>query len=206
MYRDGYGLEGPALQYISECISSAPQMRIYYGEYERVRGIRHLKYSTLYKTIGILQHKNFSKGRFFSDICAGQGGPRSYAKARIDSLYHFMPLTEELDMDASYLYAILLGLPHNRKRFVNCALPVRRAEVEAFIRFTDALLKSDHRRGISIIENNEVRINSTELCDLISGHYEDIDRIIDLYVHEEAPLGRVIECMKLPLALQDGAL
>jgi hypothetical protein len=51
-----------------------------------------------------------------------------------------------------------------------------------------------------------VRINSTELCDLISEHHEDIDRIIDLYVHEEAPLGRVIECMKLPLALQDGAL
>lgn len=206
MYYDNYGLEVSALRYISECISNAPQMRVYYGMYERVSGIKHLNHATLYKAIGILHHKNFEGGRFYADICAGKAGPRSYAKARIDSLYHFMPLTDELEMDASRLYAIIRGLPHNRKRFVNCSLPVRRREVEAFIRFTDALLKSDHRRGVTIIDHHEVRLNSEELCTLVAKHAEDVDRLIELYVDEGVPLGRVIECMRLPLALQDGAL
>lgn len=205
-YYDRYSRDAAALQYISECISGQPKMRMYYGMHERVRGIRHLKANTLHKVIGILQHKNFEEGRFLSEICAGTDGPVSYAKARIDSLYHFMPIAEKYGITAGHLYSILRGLPHNRKRFVNCWLPVRRNEVEAFLIFTIELLKTEHRRGISVIDNREIRLNSPELCALVIENKDDLDRLIQLYCHEGIPIGRVKECLAAPLALQEGAL
>lgn len=203
---DKYGRQQAALSFISDLISNHHKMTLYYGTYERLRGVVHLDTSTLYKIIGIMQNKNFLEGKFMSKLCAGTDGPKSYAKARIDSLYHFMPLTDEYKVDVNTLYAVLRGLPHNRKRFVNCSLPVRRNEVEAFLRFTLELLNSSHRNGISVLNNSEIRLNSDELCSLIVKHQHDMERLIELFCRQGIPLGRVLECLDAPAALQEGAL
>lgn len=217
-----------AVQYVRECLRPMNETEVYwtltYARNDPIWGLRELKTPTIYKVVGIIQsiafsQKNMENGRhgrdrFIPDICAGKYRTKTQRKAAIDSVYHFLYLVKDKKkVDAGVLHDMLRGLPCNKKNFVNCSLPVRRAQVEALLKFMIASVEDPYRdsyerrpRGLSVQFDGTVIINSPELIDLLWRRHEDADRIITMFVDEGAELGVIEDRLNTHTALDIGVL
>lgn len=232
-YYPGYGDERSsaheaAVQYVLGCLRPMNDEGLYwtisYARNDPQRGLREMSTPTLYKLIGIIQSLAFSqkdpenknrhgRDRFIPDICSANYRSQRQRKAVIDSVYHFLYLTKgKTKVDAGVLHDMLRGLPCNRKSFVNCSLPVRRAQVEAVLKFMIASIENQYRddfyrpRGMSINHDGTIIINSPELIDLLWRRHEEADRIIEMFIDEDAELGVIEARLDTHSALDIGVL
>lgn len=218
-----------AVQYVLDCLRPLNDEGVYwtlsYARNDPQRGVREMSTPTLYKLIGIIQNLAFSqkstensgrhgRDRFIPDICSANYRSQRQRKAAIDSVYHFLYLIKgKKKVDAGVLHDMLRELPCNKKSFVNCSLPVRRAQVEALLKFLIASIENPYRdlynrypRGISVGPKGAISINSPELIDLLWRRHEDADRIIEMFVDEGAELGVIEARLDTHTALDLGVL
>lgn len=217
-----------AVRYILDCLRPMNDEGLYwtltYARNDPQRGLWEMSTPTLYKLIGIIQslafsqkskgHKSHGRDRFIPDICSANYRSQRQRKAAIDSVYHFLYLIEgKTKVDAGVLHDMLRELPCNKKNFVNCSLPVRRAQVEALLKFLIASVENPYRdlytyhpRGISVGHGGAISINSPELIDLLWRRHEEADRIIEMFVGEGAELGVIEARLDTHSALDLGVL
>lgn len=216
---------GAALKVISESLRPMNELDIYWTishpRYEAMRGASEFNLDTLYKLIAII-HKlsstkdrtgNHGDDRFLANICAGTFRTTNQRKAVVDSMYHFLYLVDDHKrVSVGMLFQMLSGLPFNKKRFVNCALPVRNKQVEAMLLFIiksltwNRSIGDSYPRGITVGYDRTITINSEKIIDLLMRRTDEADRIITMFVEEQTDIGVLEERLETHAALDMGVL
>ena len=223
-YYDQYRFDsrhGAAIDYIRQSLRPMNEHGIYwtltYGEYDQMVGARQLPVATLHKLIGIIhkmastaQRDKHAEDRFIPNICSGKYRTATQRKAMVDSVYHFLPLIDEKSITVGLLHRMILGLPCNKKRIVNCSLPRRRDECAALLKFVMAGFETftthNFPRGISRLENGAITINSDKLAEIVTRHAHEVDRVIDIFYVQECSVEVLEERLNTYQALDSGVL